>query len=633
MRDIVRTWFRSHWQVVPWDIGKWAGENVRLPTTESADYGGGMYSIDNTPSCRVIFDFFADPDAKELHIEGVPQGGKTLAVWIAISWAVKYLRKNVMVALNSRDEVRGQSKVRLQAMLKNLPGFSDTFDDVEQSNLLLQFEGGVIYLGGANALGFFKNKPVSIVFLDEYNEHPVLVDGKTGTLDLARDRTKMSSRYSKIISVSQPEIEYDPDSRECPQGAQMSREFKTGDQRLYYIVCPFCSHDFVPDLEHLEYEAAAYPDPGDGSVKRYNPEKAREVAALKCPSCSSLIREGPEKRQAVLAGGHRATIPEHERDRRVWSARITSFTELIGNSTLGQIAYEYLRAKQSGDESALVGFNKRRRARGESRVKDSDFQLTDTHLLRHCGAYKKGTCPVIPYAAVMTVDVQQKGSLFVWLKQVYAHEGTTYVVDYGTATSMEDLWEEYWRPVTLSDGRILQLAFALIDEGDGSTTAEVRRFCSRTLDPNTNAQCFYPTKGFDHNQMRKEFRESAPTVPTEYGNISVRVYHFQTTYWKDQLYKFTLQADPEKRKPTSPPRFFFPSVDSISRDFLIQFRGEKKVQTLKTRANGRKEADWNYVEIGPNHFGDCAVMGKFAWALIAQTVEYPEETKEKATAA
>lgn len=623
-REIVHELFRSTWQVVPWDIAQWAGENVRLPTTESADFGGEMYDVKNVPGCRIFFDFFADPHARELYVEGVPQGGKTLAIWICLAWVLRYMRKNILVALNSRDEVRGQSKVRLQKILRSLPGFRETFDDEDQSNLLLQFDGGNIYLGGANALGFFKNKPVSVAVLDEYNEHPVLVDGKTGTLDLVRDRTKMSSRYQKILAISQPEIEYDPDAKECPQGAQMSREFKSGDQRLYFIVCIHCGHDFVPDLAHLEYQAAAIPDIGDGSVKRYNVETARQIAALRCPSCGGMIHEGDEKRRAVLAGGHRPTVPEHERDPRVWSARITSFTELIGNSTLGQIAYEYLKAKQVGDEAALIAFNKRRRAQGEQRSKDTDFQLTDRHLLRHCGAFKKGTCPITPFAIVMTVDVQQKGGLFVWLKIAFAIDGTAYMVDYGSATSYEELYEEYWQPVPIPEDKILHLAFAMIDEGDGATTAEVRRFASRTLDPATGAQTFFPTKGFDHNQMRREFRESMPVIPTEHGTIAVRVYHFQTTYWKDQIYRFTLQADPDKRKPTSPPRWFFPSQDTISREFLAQFRGEKKQQSLKTRANGRKEVDWNWVEIGPNHWGDCAVMGKVAWSLIVQAAASPD---------
>jgi len=200
------------------------------------------------------------------------------------------------------------------------------------------------------------------------------------------------------------------------------------------------------------------------------------------------------------------------------------------------------------------------------------------------------------------------------------------VVDYGTATAYEDLWEEYWKPVPIPDDKVLHLAFAMIDEGDGATTAEVRRFASRTLDPATGAQTFFPTKGFDHNQMRREFRESLPVIPTEHGTIAVRVYHFQTTYWKDQLYKFTLQADPDKRKPTSPPRWFFPSQDSISREFLAQFRGEKKQLSLKTRANGRKEQDWHWVEIGPNHWGDCAVMGKVAWSLIVQSAAATQQT-------
>jgi phage terminase large subunit GpA-like protein len=212
----------------PDPIWVWAERTLRLTATQNADHAGQPWALARTPHVKMIFEFLADPTARELHIMKSSAAAFSTAILVGICWYVRYKPCRVLYCLNNAHEMRKVSRAILQPFLRQVFG-QEVIDDPDQSNLFLELPNGSIIEMGSPTEGFFANKQASIVVLDEYDLYPdQLEGGVTDPLSAARGRFKASTRFAKLFTLTAPQRAFDPTRKETVQPGTTSNRSPPG---------------------------------------------------------------------------------------------------------------------------------------------------------------------------------------------------------------------------------------------------------------------------------------------------------------------------------------------------------------------------------------------------------------------
>lgn len=643
------TWAREVWALAmprpdlrPAEV--WARETLRLGEGMSADYGGQPWDIELVPHTRLIFDFFADPVARELHLMKSSQAQMTSATIVALLHRLTFYPGSAMYVMNNAEEMRGLSKTYIKPFLRQIFGI-DVIDDPKQSTLFIETPHGAVLRMGSPTENFMRGKPATVVIMDEYDNYPdILEGGSDEPLAAARQRVKAARKWSKIITLSTPHRRYNPDRRNHVQAqTKQHREYLTGDQREYRIVCPACRHEWAPGKSDLIYDhcrhGADQPELGlshdtDG-LPRYDLARVLKETYLRCPLCGKGIYEGEEKRAAVRAGRWVPTRPDA--DPRIWSAKHTDLVALIGNSTLGQIASEIIAAERAGSR-AMIGVMRSRFAQPED-DEEAPEQSLDT-IKKHCGPHERGMCPVMPWFIGMAIDCQkgktEKDILFKWARIAFSSAGEKWVIDYGATLSKYELREVFRAPILGPKNEAgepvkLYCHRAVIDSGyragaDATGREEetmesfVYPMCLEWGINATGTWWLTPLKGRSPAQMQGEaLRLSSAEI--EGGEIPLHL--FNDDWFKRQLYHLELAYDPtdahDKRRHTVR-RWHFPIPrDELDEKFLGELITERLTDvTVRSRGRLITRREWRVPSKAKNDYGDVLKMGDVLFALVAQ---------------
>lgn len=657
-------------------IWVWAEENLRITPSMNADFAGQPWSIDRVPHTRLIFDFFSDPTARELHIMKSSAAAFSTAIVVGICWFLRFKPLRVIYCLNSMVEMRKLSKTYFQPFLRQVFGLS-VIDSPDQSTLFIEFPNGSILEMGSPTEGLFSGKQAQVVILDEYDLYPdQLEGGVTGPLAAARGRFKGSTRFAKLITLTAPQKKYDPARKDHYQpGTKQHRAYLGGDMREYRIPCPHCKIPFAPEMAHLHFEHLRQPPPaqleialdqstGEPPPPPFDMQRVRAEAALQCPACFGHIAEGtgPADKAAVVRRG--VWVPTHfENPPSRWSARHTDLCALIGDSTLGTLAAEVIDARGRSRHDLV---NVMRARFGEPESDEDAVDLTSAHVRRHCGAYERGNCPVVPWFIALVVDCQKGPSealplLFKWGRLAFAENGTVHVIDYGQTTSNHELRAVYEAPVPYC-GPPLKSA-----DPDVPAPAKVNFYCQRAVIDSgyragadqvaeenfehhiyplcigwswrpggqwirkqdgweyTGSWHLLPFKGRSREQMQGEFmRGSTVTIPhPSIGPVHLPLHLFNDPAFKGQLYHNMLAADPGN--PTDPrlrqyPRIFLPApMDDMDETFLSEITAERLMDRIKkVRGQSRLTREWATPPKRKNDYGDVLKMGLVLWSLMSR---------------
>lgn len=269
-------------------LWEWADEFRILPQVSSSEHG---------PWRTSRFPYLKEP-MYELSPQSptrqvvVMKGSQTGFTEIALNWMFCTIHRYpapMLYVQKTIDAVEKFSKQRFTASLEVMPHVRDIIAPaVSRSSAntirMKNFPGGVIIMGGANSAASLRSMPIQNLILDEEDsyEHDIQEEGSPS--DLAIRRTANFPRR-KIFRLSTPTIK---------ETSVIEPLFHSGDQRYYYVPCPFCGYHQVISWRNIKW------DEGDASSVR-----------MECQNCKQGIEE-LHKTAMLDAGEWRKKYPGRE---------------------------------------------------------------------------------------------------------------------------------------------------------------------------------------------------------------------------------------------------------------------------------------------------------------------------------
>lgn len=586
---------------------QWGEQNILLRPEESQDFSGPWDSA-RTAYTRFMMEFttgqfsenvkfmpgFENEEWDEFIQMKSSQTGFTLSVLVIIAFIVAVIRKNVLYAIDSRDEARRISKSRLQPILKDCPATSARISEDEDdiSNLTLFLLGLVIYLIGSHSEGAFANKPCSFVFIDEADVHKKPEPGMPETVDLARDRLKAAGG-GKLYLLSKPKTEADV----------TFREFRSGSQHKCFVPCPHCDH-----YQELVWERVRF-DHCKDLAGEYDLKRVEAETYYECELCHQAIEER-FKHQMLAAHEWRQTNPKPKP--RKLSAHISDLYSPFEKSSWGKLAVEFIESKKS--VTKLIKFVTSRLGL-PWRLQSSERTSSDILQLR--AEYSRGACPIDPFFSAAAADTQD--DVKKWVKGAFNRNGDLYILDWGFTLSFEELNDILndpipikvpmgWAPAQGLDGIETTTALCgMIDEGGHMGTA-VRSFCLRS-----NGR-WWPCKGRGGIQVRRTVNESIADVQ----GTSLVVYHYDDDDFKKQLYMNRIaKAQRIRDGAEEGPTIYLPK--DLTGEFIDELVSEKL--TKEKDKYGFTREQWKKDPNVPNDFGDAIKQLLVIWYVMEPYLE------------
>lgn len=531
-------------------------------------------------------DRFTDPLIEKIVLCFGAQIGKTEAELNMIGYALDQTSSPTMMVYPTDTIAKFASDKRVQPMLKSVKSISDKFD-VNSKLLELDFNNGnYMVLVGANSPSSLSSRSIKYLFFDEIDKYPAFAGKEADPIKLATERTK-TFVDKKIVMVSTPTVE---------SGNIWQAFMSANERRQYYVPCPHCGVS-----QTLKFKQIKWPEEHND-----NADMIRDTAYYECEHCGERIYD-KHKMQMLRSGEWRAVNKSQSKIRSVSYHLSSIYSPWV---TFGDVAYEFKNSK--GTPATLMNFiNSWLAEPWKSSKTKSTQNLEFTQSNYPCG--------VVPDKAVLliaSVDVQLDH--FWWEVRAYAPGVKSYLIDYGQASTWEDLEEIIINREYPSEyGEARQVMKAGIDSG--FRTDEVYQFCSRF------PEVCIPIKGSsNHSTM------AAPYTMTslEKGVVGgLKLYVLNTDYWKDFIFARMIRPADEDGT--------IHLYKECPQEYSDHLRSEEK-QEIRNVKTGAVTVQWKPLTSHPvNHLLDtctynAAVADIAGVKYLVEPADY-EETEEVET--
>lgn len=531
-------------------------------------------------------DRFTDPLIEKIVLCFGAQIGKTEAELNMIGYALDQTASPVMMVYPTDTIAKFASDKRVHPMIKSVKSINDKFD--ENSKLLeLDFNNGnYMVLVGANSPSSLSSRSIKYLFFDEIDKYPAFAGKEADPIKLATERTK-TFVDKKIVMVSTPTVE---------SGNIWQAFMSANERRQYYVPCPHCGVSQV-----LKFKQIKWPEEHNDNV-----DMIRDTAYYECEHCGEHIYDR-HKMEMLRSGEWRAVNESQSKVRSVSYHLSSIYSPWV---TFGDVAYEFKNSK--GTPATLMNFiNSWLAEPWKSSKTKSTQNLEFTQSSYPCG--------VVPDKAVLliaSVDVQLDH--FWWEVRAYAPGVKSYLIDYGQASTWEDLEEIIINREYPSEyGEPRQVMKAGIDSG--FRTDEVYQFCSRF------PEVCIPIKGSsNHSTM------AAPYTMTsiEKGVVGgLKLYVLNTDYWKDFIFARMIRPADEDST--------IHLYKNCPQEYSDHLRSEEK-QEIRNVKTGAVTVQWKPLTSHPvNHLLDTctynAAVADIAGVKYLIEQENYEETEEVET--
>lgn len=564
-------------------VSEWA-DNFRVLTSVSAE--PGRWRTNRTPYLKEPMDRFTDPLIEKIVLCFGAQLGKTETELNMIGYALDQTSSPTMMVYPTDTIAKFASDKRVQPMIKSIKSISDKFD--ENSKLLeLDFNNGnYMVLVGANSPSSLSSRSIKYLFFDEIDKYPAFAGKEADPIKLATERTK-TFVDKKIVMVSTPTVE---------SGNIWQAFMSANERRQYYVPCPHCG---VPQT--LKFKQIKWSEEHND-----NADMIRDTAYYECEHCGEHIYD-KHKMEMLRSGEWRAVNESQSKVRSVSYHLSSIYSPWV---TFGDVAYEFKNSK--GTPATLMNFINSWLAEPwkSSKTKSTqNLEFTQSN-------YPRGVVPDKAVLLIASVDVQLDH--FWWEVRAYAPGVKSYLIDYGQASTWEDLEEIIINREYPSEyGEARQVMKAGIDSG--FRTDEVYQFCSRF------PEVCIPLKGSsNHTTM------TAPYTMTslEKGVVGgLKLYVLNTDYWKDFI--FARMIRPANEDGT------IHLYKKCPQEYSDHLRSEEK-QELRNVKTGAVTVQWKPLTSHPvNHLLDTctynAAVADIAGVKYLIEPEAYEETEEVET--
>lgn len=531
-------------------------------------------------------DRFTDPLIEKIVLCFGAQIGKTETELNMIGYALDQTASPVMMVYPTDAIAKFASDKRVQPMIKSVKSINDKFD--ENSKLLeLDFNNGnYMVLVGANSPSSLSSRSIKYLFFDEIDKYPAFAGKEADPIKLATERTK-TFVDKKIVMVSTPTVE---------SGNIWQAFMSANERRQYYVPCPHCGVSQV-----LKFKQIKWPDEHNDNV-----DMIRDTAYYECEHCGEHIYDR-HKMEMLRRGEWRAVNESQSKVRSVSYHLSSIYSPWV---TFGDVAYEFKNSK--GTPATLMNFINSWLAEPWKSSKTKSTQNMEFTQSNY-------PCGVVPDKAVLliaSVDVQLDH--FWWEVRAYAPGVKSYLIDYGQASTWEDLEEIIINREYPSEyGEPRQVMKAGIDSG--FRTDEVYQFCSRF------PEVCIPLKGSsNHTTM------TAPYTMTslEKGVVGgLKLYVLNTDYWKDFIFARMIRPADEEGT--------IHLYKECPQEYSDHLRSEEK-QEIRNVKTGAVTVQWKPLTSHPvNHLLDtctynAAVADIAGVKYLVEPADY-EETEEVET--
>lgn len=546
----------------------------------------GRWRTNRTPYLKEPMDRFTDPLIEKIVLCFGAQLGKTETELNMIGYALDQTASPTMMVYPTDTIAKFASDKRVQPMIKSIKSISDKFD--ENSKLLeLDFNNGnYMVLVGANSPSGLSSRSIKYLFFDEIDKYPAFAGKEADPIKLATERTK-TFVDKKIVMVSTPTVE---------SGNIWQAFMSANERRQYYVPCPHCGVS-----QTLKFKQIKWPEEHNDNV-----DMIRDTAYYECEHCGERIYD-KHKMEMLRRGEWRAVNESQSKVRSVSYHLSSIYSPWV---TFGDVAYEFKNSK--GTPATLMNFINSWLAEPWKSSKTKSTQNMEFTQSNY-------PCGVVPDKAILliaSVDVQLDH--FWWEVRAYAPGVKSYLIDYGQASTWEDLEEIIINREYPSEyGEARQVMKAGIDSG--FRTDEVYQFCSRF------PEVCIPLKGSsNHTTM------SAPYTMTslEKGVVGgLKLYVLNTDYWKDFIFARMIRPADEVGT--------IHLYKECPQEYSDHLRSEEK-QEIRNVKTGAVTVQWKPLTSHPvNHLLDtctynAAVADIAGVKYLVEPADY-EETEEVET--
>lgn len=528
-------------------------------------------------------DKFTDPLIESISLCFGAQIGKTETELNMIGYALHQTASPTMMVYPTDTIAKFASDKRVQPMIRSVEPLADMYD--ESSKLLeLDFvNGNYMALVGANSPSSLSSRSIKYLFFDEIDKYPAFSGKEANPIKLAEERTK-TFVDKKIVRVSTPTIE---------SGNIWQSYMGANERKQYYVPCPHCGVS-----QTLKFKQIKWPEEHQG-----NADMIRDTAYYECEHCKHRI-DDKHKMDMLRQGEWRAVNDSQVRVVRSVAYHLSSlYSPWV---TFGDVAYEFVKSKDTPSE--LMNFINSWLAEPWKSAKTKSTQ----NLVFTQSEFPRGVVPQHAPLLIASVDVQQDH--FWWEVRAYAHGVSSYLVDYGQASSWADLTEILIdREYPSEYGEARKIVRAGIDSG--YRTDEVYQYCAQY------PEVCVPVKGdSSHSPLAPPYKMSS----IEKGVIGgMKLYVVNTDYWKDFIFARMV-------RPANAPGTIHLFKD-CPEEYSEHLRSEEK-QEIRNVKTGAVTVQWKPLTSHPtNHLLDTCVYN----AMVADSVgvkylpEYNLDTDEE----
>ena len=319
---------RQLWRPTPrQSVVEWAESNLTLSQRQTEH--PGPFSTAVRPYCREPLECWKDPAVSEVTLCWGSQTSKTTTLMAGLAWSIDVEPSPALWLMPSENLARSFSKSRWLPMLEDSPAMIARFptDKDQITNLEQQFDRCTLTFVGSNSPANLASRPVRILVADEVDKFAEATAKEADALDLAEQRLKAFSS-SKAFFTSTP----------TTSEGRIWQRYLRGDQRRYYIPCPYCREHIKLEWRQVTWENEKLED------GRPDWQRIRTTAHYVCQLCQGKISDSQKVaglRHGKWISENKASLPS------VRSYHLSSLYSPDRKCTWGNLAVAFLEAKSS----------------------------------------------------------------------------------------------------------------------------------------------------------------------------------------------------------------------------------------------------------------------------------------------
>ena len=383
--------------------------------------------------------------------------GYTKCINIAVGYHIHQNPASILLAQPTDGEALGYAEDEIEPMIRDNDVISELIGKTtkkgknkKEKTAKKMYPGGILELVGAHSPKNFRRRTVRDFIGDEIDGWEQQAGQEGDQISLGKKRTN-DFWNRKIILGSSPGVK---------ELSKIEPEFYKGDQRYFYLPCPFCGHK-----HKLEFSNMDMPRDEDDQI-------IEEEVGFFCPDCGSKYTEDYkiemiEKGEWIAQKPFRGHASFH-----IWAAYSYN-----ANSSWSAIAKEWFEAQ--GNILKLKAFTML--VLGETWESEQGEKIEEDELLQRREDYT--TIPNEALVLTCSVDTQDnrlEGEVKAW--GIDNENWGVFPFRIEGIPSQKEVWEDLDNILNDTykrlDGTELRISCTCIDSG-GHFTDEVYKFCKK----------------------------------------------------------------------------------------------------------------------------------------------------------